>query len=100
MEDCAMELDPEFMGEVVEFMAGLGLSDLDGSGLRFPASGWDRLDCCTACAWMSFHGHILPGNLSSRMLLGPPNPIVVLWSRWESSRVVSTSVVSLMDLAG
>jgi len=95
-----MELDPEFMGEVVEFMAGLGLSDLDGSGLRFPASGWDRLDCCTACAWLSFQGHILPGNLSSRMLLGPPNPIVALWSRWESSQVVSTSVVSLMDLAG
>jgi hypothetical protein len=90
-----MDEDLEFMKDVAGFMDSIGVHDLPHSGLRFPPSGWDRLDCCHACAWLSFQGHILPGYLSSRMLLGTPNPIVEMWSRWESSRVVS-----LMDLAG
>lgn len=90
-------LDAEsFMLEVVEFMGVLGVSDLEGSGLRFPASGWDWLDCCHACAWLAFQGNVLPGHLVSRMLLGPPNPVVALWSRWE----LSGRTVSLFDLAG
>lgn len=88
-------MDEEFMLEVVGFMSSVGLSDLPESGLRFPAVGWDRLDCCHACVWLSFRGYVLPGNLVSRMMLGPPNPLVALWSR-----VQSAGVHSLFDLAG
>jgi hypothetical protein len=88
-------MEESFMLEVVEFMASLGLSDLPGSGLRFPAVGWDRLDCCHACVWLSFQGYVLPGNLVSRMLLGPPDPLVSLWVRVRSS-----GGRSIFDLAG
>ena len=92
-------MEESFMLEVVEFMASVGLSDLPGSGLRFPASGWDRLDCCHACVWLSFQGYVLPDHLVSRMLLGPPDPLVSLWVRC-GHLVVAPGVVSLFDLAG
>lgn len=69
----------EFMREIESFMGSLGLDDLEGSGLRFPAVGWDWLDCCHACAWLTAEGHDLPGNLVSRMMLGPWNPSVRLY---------------------
>ena len=88
----------DFMNEVLSFMGSLGLSDLENSGLRFPAEDWDWRDCCHACAWLGFMGHELPGNLMARMLLGPPDRVVALYLEWLSHR--SGGCSSLFDLAG
>lgn len=79
------------MNEVLSFMGSLGLEDLGASGLRFPAVDWDWQDCCHACVWLGFMGYELPGNLVSRMLLGPVNPGVALYFEWlrHKSGVVS-----------
>lgn len=69
----------EFSAEVVSFISSLGLSELEGSGLRLPPGEWDWELCCHACVWLAAMGHILPGNLSSRMLLGPENPSVRIY---------------------
>lgn len=61
---------------VSEVLGSLGLRDLEGSGLRFPAVGWDWDDCCHACVWLACPGHSLPAGLHNRMLMGPSNPSV------------------------
>lgn len=87
----------EFQREVVEFMGVLGLSDLENSGLRFPAVDWDWQDCCHACVWLGFLGYELPGNLMARMVLGPSNPLVALYLKWLQHK---SSVRSIWELAG
>lgn len=69
----------DFSVEIVSFMGSLGLLDLENSGLRFPPDDWDWDSCCHACVWLVALGHVLPGNLSSRMMLGPMNPSVRLY---------------------
>lgn len=81
-------------------MGSLGLSGLEDSGLRFPAVDWDWQDCCHACVWLAFMGHELPGNLVSRLLLGPPNPVVVLYFSWLRHKSSGVGGVDLFDLAG
>lgn len=70
-----------FVLEVLGFMGSLGLRDLEGSGLRFPAVGWDWDDCCHACVWLACLGHSLPGNLHNRMMMGPLNSLVEVYVR-------------------
>lgn len=90
----------DFMLEVVSYMESLGVSDLENSGLRFPAVDWSWEDCCHACVWLGFMGNELPGNLVSRMLLGPSNPGVSLYFRWLRHKSSSAPVVEIWDLAG
>lgn len=85
-----------FMNEVVGFMGSLGLSDLENSGLKFPAVDWDWDTCCHACLWLACMGHELPGNLHSRMLLGPHNMSVDVYARLQEFR----RRPSIWDLAG
>lgn len=73
----------DFASEVVSFMDGLGLCDLEGSGIRFPLLDWES--CCRACVWLVAMGHVLPGSLSSRMLLGPMSPAVRVYCALLSS---------------
>jgi hypothetical protein len=65
-------------------MEALGISDLPGSGLRFPPEDWDWHDCCHACVWMAISGRELSSGLEARMLLGPSNPLVKLYVEWSS----------------
>jgi len=90
----------EFMLEVVAFMESLGIHELEGSGLKFPAVDWDRLDCCQACAWLAFQGHELPGHLEARLLLGDPNPIVRLLLEWRRHKSSASGMGWLWELAG
>lgn len=90
----------DFMNEVLSYMGSLGLSDLENSGLRFPAENWDWQDCCHACVWIGFMGHELPGNLMSRLLLGPPSPLVALYLKWLRHKSGGDFPGNLFDLAG
>lgn len=90
----------DFMREILEYMEILGLSDLEGSGLRFPAEGWDWLDCCHACVWLGFAGYELPDNLLSRLVLGPSNHLVVLYFKWLSHKSSLQKGFDIWDLAG
>lgn len=72
----------DFMEDVLAYMGSLGLRSLEGSGLRFPAVDWGWGECCRACVWLGFMGHELPGNLTSRLLLGPGDPSVALYFKW------------------
>lgn len=90
----------DFMREVLEYMDSLGVVELENSGLRFPAVDWDWLDCCHACVWLGFMGHSLPGNLMSRLVLGPVNPVVSLYLEWLRHKSGGAVVVDVFDLAG
>lgn len=88
--------DDSFMLEVVGFMGSLGLSDLENSGLVFPAVDWDWETCCHACLWLACMGYELPGGLESRMLLGPMNMSVRTYVQLMGFR----RRPSIWDLAG
>jgi hypothetical protein len=90
----------EFMLEIVSFMETIGVFDLPGSGLRFPASGWDWDDCCHACVWMAISGRELPDGLVARMFLGPPSPLVKLYVEWSSRRGEVGLPFDFRELAG
>lgn len=90
----------DFMDEVVSYMGSLGLEDLENSGLVFPAVGWDWQDCCHACVWLGCLGHELPGNLLSRMLLGPRSPGVALYIEWLRHKSGGGLPGEVLDFAG
>lgn len=94
-------MDPlEFAREVEEYMEALGLRDLPGSGLRFPAVGWDLDDCCHACVWLVVLGHELPGNLVARMVfLGSGSPLVRLYFQWVEFRQPAQNPVGGLGLS-
>lgn len=88
------------MGEIVSFMETIGISDLPGSGLRFPAAGWDWDDCCQACVWMAISGVELSDALVARMMLGPSSPLVRLYVEWDSRRGEVSLPFDFRELAG
>ena len=96
MESCSVG----FMLEVVSFMESVGVSDLPGSGLSLPASGWCWLDCCRACVWLALSGRELPEVLENRMLLGPANPVVRLYLEWRDQRDEVSLPFDFWELSG
>jgi len=97
---CSVFDAAEFMGEIVSFMESIGVSDLPGSGLRFPAAGWDWDECCHACVWMAISGRELPDGLVARMMLGPPSPLVKLYCLWSEQREEVSVPFDFRELAG
>lgn len=90
----------DFSSEIVSFMESVGVVDLPGSGLRFPAVGWGWRDCCRACIWLALSGHELPEGLENRMVLGPADPVVRLYLEWRSRRDEVSLPFDFWELAG